>query len=183
MRPASTVLRTWANSEMSAPALKLPPVPVRTTTRTSARRPTLLKISPSRCHMASVSALRFCARLSVTVAMPAASTSVRISSSMSCISPTSLLGSVLRALVLPVPVLRQFGQFNHQVTGCFWVQKDDPAITMPDHRLLLLEADTLGAKLDHCRVDILDLKADVEEPISVLGDPPARSGVGFVGFK
>jgi hypothetical protein len=88
---------------------------------------------------------------------------------------TSLHGSALRALALPVSVLRQFGQFDHQITGCLWVQEHDPAITMPDHRFLLLETNALGAKLGHCRVDILDLEAEVEEPLAVLGDPPARS--------
>jgi hypothetical protein len=50
----------------------------------------------------------------------------------------------LRALALPVPVLRQFGQFDHQITGCFRIKEHDLAITVPDHRFLPLEADTLG---------------------------------------
>src|ERR1043166_33774 len=96
---------------------------------------------------------------------------------------TSLRGSVLRAVAVAVPVLRQLGQFDHEIAGCFWVEKYDPAIAMPDHRLLLFEADTLGAQLGHCGADILDLEADVEEPLSVLGDPPACSSGGFVGLE
>src|SRR5882724_9528224 len=61
-----------ANSEMSAPAQKLPPAPVRITARAPSCRPRAAKISVNRRHRASDTALRLAGRLSVTVTTPSA---------------------------------------------------------------------------------------------------------------
>ena len=56
---------------MSAPPQKLPPAPVRITTRTSVAFARAVKISPRPRHIDSDTALRFSGRFRVTTAMPA----------------------------------------------------------------------------------------------------------------
>ena len=66
-----------ASSEISAPAMKARPAPVRMTPRTSSRARSSSIIVPSSTTVASFSALSLSGRLTVTVATPSATASIR----------------------------------------------------------------------------------------------------------
>src|SRR6185503_7069077 len=67
----------------------------------------------------------------------------------------------------------QLGELDQDVAGGGWIEERDAAATMAGARLLVDQLDALGAQLVQRAVDVLDLEAEVEQALALLGDPLA----------
>src|SRR5581483_6710122 len=173
---------------MSAPAQNAPPAPVRMMARIAGSPPSRWNRQPSSRHMASVIALRRAARLIVTTATAA----LRRSTTMSVgdnwmadgmVAPGMRQSRLLGGLRMAVTLLRHLGQLDHEAARRFRIEEHDATIAMADHGLLGLESHAFAPQLTHCRIDVLDLEADVEEPFAALCDPAAGAGLGPIRLQ
>jgi hypothetical protein len=66
---------------------------------------------------------------------------------------------------------RQFGQFDQHVAGRRRIEERDTRAAMTDPRCLVAQPNPFRLQFGERAVDVLDLEADMEQSLALLGDP------------